>query len=77
MTNDELLGRISAALAERQQVLAYAKKLQVIGGLLSNAAFNLKQQDRLASHDRAQLGELQRNWDEALRMRPAVLKETP
>lgn len=75
MTDDELLGRLSARLAERGLMVGYIARLETYGGLLSNAAYNLAQQKRLAPSDRKSLDELRREWDEVIRTMPTCLKE--
>lgn len=77
MTTDELLGRISAALYERDQLLEYARKLETWGSQLANSAYNLKHQAKMSESERACLGADQKGWDEAKRTRPECLKVKP
>jgi hypothetical protein len=52
VTSDELIGRVSAALAERDQLFAYVAKLEAFGGRLANCAYNIKQQTKMSEHER-------------------------
>ncbi len=77
MSDDELVGRMTAALSQRSLLLAYVTKLEAVGEQLSKAAYELKQLDRLSRDSRARLSSLQIAWDEVTRMRPLFLKEKP
>lgn len=73
LKSEELLDHLSAALAQRDQLLEYVAKLEHAGTVLSNIAYNFKQKAKMSEVERADLHDCQIKFDKVVRTKPPLL----